>query len=110
MASPILDFLRQFGATRDVKASAIIAGIQALTGSAPNVRKARDDYGEYIEITPTEQQAEVLRRQLEAWLGKEPGDVRVNLTQIWWPVVMKKIGLWVAGGMAVSAYLGRKSA
>lgn len=108
--SSLLNFLKQFGATRDVKAAAIAAGIQALTGSAPVTRKARDDYGEYIEITPTEQQAEILRRQLDAWLSKEPGDVRVNLSQIWWPTVIKRTGFLAGGAIALAAFLGRKSA
>lgn len=109
MASSLLDFLRQFGATRDVKASAIAAGIQAITGSAPTVRQAQDDYGVYTEIVPTEQQAQILRTQLEAWLNSDPGDVRVDLSAVWWPVVLKKTW-WVASGMAAAGwFLGRKS-
>ena len=109
MASSILTFLKQFGATRDVKASAIAAGIQALTGSAPIMRRAKDDYGDYLEITPTEQQAEILRKQLEAWLAAEPGDVRVNLSGIWWPVVLKRTW-WVASGLAAAGFIaGKKS-
>lgn len=109
MASSLLDFLRQFGATRDVKASAIAAGIQAITGSAPTMRRAKDDYGDYIEIVPTPDQAEILRTQLEAWLASDPGDVRVNLSEVWWPVVLKKTW-WMASGIAALGFFtGRKS-
>lgn len=105
----ILDLLKKFGASRDVKASAIAAGIQAITGSAPTMRRAQDDYGEYIEIVPTEAQAAILRAQLEAWLSAEPGDVRVRLSSVWWPVVLKRTW-WMASGLAAAGWmLGRKS-
>lgn len=107
--SAVLDFLRQYGSTRSVKASAIAAGIQALTGSAPQVRNAQDDYGAYTEITPTEAQVPILRKQLEAWLDSEPGDVRLNLSGIWWPVVLKRLGLWASGALGLAYFLGRKS-
>lgn len=80
--SSVLTFLKQFGATGDIKASAIATAIQAFTGSAPTVTKKADSTGSYIEITPTEKQNAILRAQLEAWLDKAPGDVRVNLSQI----------------------------
>ncbi len=109
MASPLLDFLKQFGATQSVKASAIAAGIQAITGSAPTVRQAQDDYGPYTEIVPTPEQAQILRTQLEAWLNSDPGDVRVDLSGVWWPVVLKKTW-WIASGFAaVGFFTGRKS-
>lgn len=107
--SAVLDFLKRFGASRSVKAEAIAAGIAALTGSRPNMRQAQDDHGVYIEITPTEQQADILRRQLEAWLSKEPGDVRVNLSSIWTPVVMKRTLPWAALYGAACIFVGRKS-
>lgn len=105
MSSPLLTFLKAFGATRDIKAAAIVTGIEALTGSRPHVRQAQDDYGVYTEITPTADQAKILRVQLEAWLNKEPGDVRVNLASIWRPLVFKKtwgyaLGLSAAGFLA----------
>lgn len=106
--SAVIDFLKQLGSTRDIKAAAISAGIQALTGTAPITRKSADAKGEYIEIIPTERQVIILREYLDAWLSKEPGDVRVDLSGIWWPTVAKRTGLWASGALALSAYLGRK--
>jgi len=109
MASSLLDFLKNYGASRSVKASAIAAGIQAITGSAPIMRQAQDDYGAYTEIVPTPEQAQILRTQLEAWLASDPGDVRVDLSAVWWPTVLKKTW-WMASGMAaIGFFAGRKS-
>lgn len=105
----ILDFLKSIGGSKEAKAEAIATGLQVFTGERPNVRKARDDYGEYIEITPTEKQADILRKQIEAWAAKEPGEVRVNLSAIYLPLVIKKAGPWALGLTALGLYVGRKS-
>jgi hypothetical protein len=105
----VLDFLKSIGGSKETKAEAIATGLQVFTGERPNVRKARDDYGEYIEITPTERQADILRKQIESWVSKEPGPVRVNLSNIWTPLVIKKAAPWAIGLAALSAFAGRKS-
>lgn len=104
-----LDFLKSIGGSKEAKAEAIATGLQVVTGERPNVRKARDDYGEYIEITPTERQADILRRQIESWAAKDPGPVRVNLSGIWGPLVLKKAGPYAIGMAALGVFLGRKS-
>lgn len=108
MAS-VLDFLKSIGGSKEAKAEAIATGLAVFTGERPKMRKARDDYGEFIEITPTERQADILRRQLEAWLDKEPGEVRVNLGQVWTPIMVKKAGPWAVGLAAAGIFIGRKS-
>lgn len=105
----ILDWLKSIGGSKEAKAEAIATGLQVFTGERPIIRKARDDYGEYIEITPTERQADILRKQLESWLAKEPGPVRVNMASIWTPILWKKAGPWAIGMTALGAFLGRKS-
>lgn len=105
----ILDFLKSIGGSKEAKAEAIATGLQVFTGSRPIVKKARDDYGEYIEITPTEQQADILRKQIESWAVKDPGPVRVNLSNIWTPLVIKKAAPWAIGLAALGIFAGRKS-
>jgi hypothetical protein len=105
----ILDFLKSVGGSKEAKAEAIAAGLMVFTGERPSMRKARDDYGEYIEITPTEKQADILRKQIESWAAKEPGPVRVNLSSIWTPLVVRKAAPWALGLAALAAFAGRKS-
>lgn len=105
----IIDLLKSIGGSKEAKAEAIATGLQVFTGERPIVRKARDDYGEYIEITPTENQADILRKQIESWAAKEPGPVRVNLSNIWTPLVIKKAAPWAIGLSILSAIAGRKS-
>ena len=105
----LLDILKSIGASRDVKAEAIAMGFQAFTGERPTMRRGTDGGGEFIEITPTEKQAEILRAQLDSWISKEPGPLRVNLSSIWTPLVVKKAAPWTIGLTALSLFVGRKT-
>jgi hypothetical protein len=87
------------------KVEAIAAAFYALTGERPNIRRGEG----FSEIVPTESQSVKVRALLEGWIAKEPGSVRVNLSGIWWPLVLKRFGLWASGAMGLSFYLGRKS-
>jgi hypothetical protein len=107
MAS-VLDFIKGFGQDREVKAAAIVAVIYALTGEKPVQTKGKDDYGDFIKITPTPKQAEILRANLEAQIAKAPSDVRVDLSDVWTPLVVKKGIPWLLGAGVIGLFTGKK--
>jgi hypothetical protein len=107
--SGLLDLLKSVGGSKEAKAEAISLGFRVFTGEAPIMTRGSDVGGEFIEITPTEKQAEILRAQLESWVNKEPGPVRVNLSSIWTPLVIKKAAPWTIGLTALSLLVGRKT-
>lgn len=86
----VLDFLKSLGQSKEVKAEAIAALFVAFTGERPRVTKGKDARGEYMSIAPSPRQTEILRQNLEAQLAKAPGDVRVDLSGVLLPIILKK--------------------
>lgn len=86
-----------------LKAQAIAGAGALLLGSSPQVLERP----EYIEIIPTDAQAEQLREMLERWMSREPGVVRVDVMKVLQPIILKKAAPWLLGASALGGVLGR---
>lgn len=105
--SSFLDSLNVFTGqdqSREVRAMAWVAVISAVTGKAPVINRLPD----YTEIRLNPSQEKALTAFFERQLAKEPSDVRINLTPVFTPIVLKKAAPYAAGLAALSYWGGTR--
>ena len=89
--------------SRALKAEAVGFGIKAITGEFPII-VTKPDYTQ-VNFTPT--QIAGIANLLDKWSSTEPGDFRINATQVLTPYLIKKYGLYALGGALVFYLIGK---
>jgi len=102
-----LDFLASVGQSRGLKAEAIAAALYALTGERPQMTQGTDAHGGYTQITPSKRQNEIMVTMISEWLAKSPGDVRLDLSGVFLPILLKRGWPYMLGMSAVGFGVGK---
>lgn len=87
---------------RELGVQGISVLVRATSGSGPQVTR----YPDYTQITLTPPQIEAAQSYLEDLLDAEPGPIRVNVSEVVLPVVVRRYGPMVAMGAAVVVAVG----
>jgi hypothetical protein len=99
----VTSFLEAVGQSRDLKAEAIAAALYALTGERPVVTHLQDATGSYSQVALSDRQNTILLAMVNDWIAKAPGDVRVDLSGVWLPLLLKRGWPYMLGAAAAGA-------
>jgi hypothetical protein len=92
--------------TLTLKAAAIKAACKEVFGFEPNMYAGPS--GDYIQIVFSEEQYGILQKWIEEQLKKDPRDIRIDLSPVLIPLIVKKAMPYLMATAAVGFTIGRK--
>jgi len=94
------------GTLTKIKAETIGMMINQILGFTPKI-----DYGEnYAEISFTPDQQKIVQAYIEKQIDtkRPPGEIRINLLPILWPLILKKSIPFLAGAAGIGFMIGKR--